>query len=286
MQKSALIAAVAAMGMGSMAFAVSGVRSTGTEISVGAGQPVGQVSPRDAVLYDNVPVGAETVSTTTSTPRTTGGDEFIILGSPTQHAAKVTSMQFGYSVAAGGPAAFDARVRFYDDIDFLATTAASSQFLNPVADFTLNFTGQTAGAFITAPIDLSTLPGGGVSFTDNVVNNGVGSDGLIDGFFVVSFLNAGTQTNVTNNLVTFLFDFTGVNAGASYDSASVGGTQADAVYWRDANGNQTINGDEARSFAAPSRANLVLHLEGTIVPEPASLAALSLGGLMIRRRRA
>ncbi len=294
MQKITLIAAVLATGSFAMAGNGFGTGST-KELAVSGGIPLGSVNQGEAtVLYDNTPGASEGVLTTTSTPRTTGGDEFIIVGSPSQHSALLTSMQFGYSVATGGPAAFDAKVTFFDDIDYAATTGA--QFLNPRASFTLNFTGQTAGAFITAPIDLTGLSGGGVTLTDNPANNdfpsGSGnSNGFIDGFFVVSFLNAGTSTNVTSNGVTFLFDSSGVNVGSSYDTAGptapvFGGTQADAVYWRDADGNQTIIGNEARSFAAPTRANFVLHLEGNLVPEPTSLTAVAGLGMLIRRRRA
>jgi hypothetical protein len=91
-------------------------------------------------------------------------------------------------------------------------------------------------------------------------------------------------------VVTFLFDGSGVNVGRTYADPALGGdgTAASELYWRDANNDQTISVDEARNFAAPNRANFVLHLEGTIVPEPATMSLLGLGslGFLARRRRA
>src|SRR5438270_5063748 len=81
-----------------------------------------------AVLYDNVPGPTDSVFSSGSSPRTGGADEVFIAGS----AAQVTSMQFGYLVATGGPAAFDAHIQFFDDINGGATTGP--QFSNLLAD--------------------------------------------------------------------------------------------------------------------------------------------------------
>src|SRR5512145_2443044 len=66
----------------------------------------GQPSPSEAVLYANVPQGAETIFTTTSLPRTGGADEALFSGP----GALINSMQFGFNVEQGGPTAFDVRV--------------------------------------------------------------------------------------------------------------------------------------------------------------------------------
>jgi hypothetical protein len=242
----------------------------------------GQVSASEAVLYDNTPAGAEQVFTTTSAPRTGGADEALFSGA----GGLLTGLQFGYSVATGGPAAFDARVRFFDDIN-LTAGAGTPQFLNQVGQITVPFTGQTAGAFITNSISLTGQPGGGVAVTANPVTIGVPN--VTDVYVQIDFFQPGTTTPVANNLVTYLFDTTGVNAGYTFASPQAGGTGAatEEVYWRDANGNGTIEGDEARGFAAPTRANFVLKLEGNVIPEPASLALAALTGLLtLRRRRA
>lgn len=241
----------------------------------------GSVSAGEAVLYDNTPTGAETVFNTTSVPRTGGADE-ALFNAP---AALITSMQFGYLVDTGGPAAFDARIRFFDDIN-LAATGTAPQFLNQKGEITVPFTAQTAGAFITNSISLAALPGGGVNVTSNPITMGVPN--VTDTYVQIDFFQPGTTTPVANNLVTYIFDGSGPNAGFTFASPTVGGTGAiaDEVYWRDANANGIIGADEARGFAT-GRANFVLKLEGNVIPEPASLGLLGVASLaLLRRRRA
>jgi hypothetical protein len=248
---------------------------------VGPAVPMrGQVSAGEAVLYDNTPVGAETVFTTTSVPRTGGADEALFNGA----GALLTSLQFGYSVATGGPAAFDARIRFFDDIN-LTAGAGTPQFQNQVGQITVPFTAQVAGAFITNPVSLTGQPGGGVTVTPNPANLGVPN--VTDVYVQVDFFQPGTTTPVANNAVTYIFDGSGVNAGLTFASPAVGGngTATDEVYWRDVSNNGVIEGDEARNFTAPNRANFVLKLEGNIIPEPASLGLVALAGLATLRRR-
>jgi hypothetical protein len=253
---------------------------------VGTSVPIGGIAatPAAATLWDNLPLSGEQVTSTTSAPRTGGADEMLFNG----NSAKITSMQFGYLIAAGGPAAFDAHVRFYDDINLSATTG-QAQFSNKVADFTVALSGQTAGAFLTGVIDLTSLPGGGVTVTSNPSNLGVSN--LIDTYMELDFYQPGTTTPVANNGVTYLFRSGGgePNVGYTFGSAALGGTQANDLYWRDANGDGNITGDEGRGFAAPTRANWTVNLSGNVnAPEPMS-AGLVFGGMaltLVRRRRA
>ena len=269
-------AAASTLVIGASAFAVP-------NDGVGPSVPMqGDISPREAVLYDNTPAGSEQVFSTTSAPRTGGADEALFSGA----GGLINSIQFGYLVGTGGPAAFDARIRFFDDIN-LTAGVGTPQFQNQVGQVTVPFTGQTAGAFITNPISLGSLPGGGVTVTENPTNLGVPN--VTDVYVQLDFFQPGTTTPVANNLVTYLFDSSGVNAGYTFASPQTGGTGAttEEVYWRDANGNGTIEGDESRGFAAPTRANFVLKLEGNVIPEPASLALVCGAALaLVRRRRA
>jgi hypothetical protein len=282
MRRSSLFALCAAVASG--ASLISSRAQAGPTVFDQAGPAVpmrGDVSPSEAVLYDNTPTGAETVFTTTSVPRTGGADE-ALFNAP---AALLTAMQFGYVVDTGGPAAFDARVRIFDDINPV-TTAGAPQFLNQKAEFTLNFTAQVPGAFITSPISLTTLPGGGASVTSNPVTLGVPN--VTDAYVQIDFFQPGTTTPVANNAVSYIFDGSGPNAGFTFASPTVGGTGAiaDEVYWRDVNSNGIISTDEARGFAT-GRANFVLRLDGNVIPEPASLGLVALATVgMLRRRRA
>lgn len=285
MQKSVLIGAVAVIGLSSLASANSRIAASGQDAASAAARMIGNVGASEAsVLYSNVPTGAETVFTTTAAPRTSGGDEAYFAA---PQGALITSMSFGYSVATGGPAAFDVRVQAYDQFG-TGTAATDPTFVSKKADFTLNFTGQTAGAFITNPIDLTALPGGGVSVGPSTA--GGTYSGYATTFWTFTFVQPGTSTAVASNAVTFLFDGSGVNVGTNEEGLF--GLPND-LYGRDgAPGGSGLNGiienGELRSFGgtAGNLSNFVLELQGNLVPEPTSLATLALGGLVLRRRRA
>jgi hypothetical protein len=273
----ALLGAAALAGLASGAIA-----ARPQDTVVPAGHAIGSVNPSEAVLYDNMPTGTETVFSSGSSPRTGGADEALFNGP----GANISSMQFGFLVASNGPSAFDVRIRLWDDLEPTGSTVAGvPQFVNLVKDFTVSFTGQTAGAFITTPI---TIPTGGANVTANPITLGVPN--VTDVYVQLDFYDPGTQNHVAADGVTYIFDGSGVNVGRTFADPALGGdgTAATELYWRDVNNNQIISVDEARNFAAPNRANWTLHLEGTLIPEPAtiSLAALGSLGFLARRRRA
>jgi len=263
------------------------LQSQGQEQAIGLGNLISQPQAQAATpLWDNIPQAGDGITTTTSSPRTSGADDMFWDG--TTHATLVTGMRLGYTVASGGPSAFDVRVRMWDDIDYSASTG-TPQFQNLKGDFRVSFTGQSAGAFLSGLINLTGLPGGGVLVTDNPANDG---DEVMDVFMQMDFLQPGTNTSVASNGVSFIFrgGASDPNAGYTFDSPILGGpgNGTGDFYWRDANGNQVITGDEARSFAAPTRANWVTYLEGmdVVAPEPATAGLLGAGllGLALRRR--
>jgi hypothetical protein len=201
------------------------------------------------IIYDNIP--ATTIFLSGGSPRVGGADD---CNAPTTGDYRLTSFTMGYSVASGGPAAFDARIRLWDD--FASGGAATPQFLNLVADFVLPFTGQTAGAWLSGPVSLA-------SAGNPLIHGG-------DWAFQVGFYVPGTSTPVPNNGVTYIFDGSGVNVGSSDD-----------VYWRDAANDGIIQISDARSFGGGATlANFVLQFEGDLVPvpEPSSIACMGIVG--------
>ncbi len=206
-----------------------------------------------SLQYQNVPVGAETVFTTGSSPRTSGGDDVTLAGSN----VLLTSMRFGFSTSGVQPN-FDARIRLWDTIDVAGNFGGSL-----LADVRVSFTGVAAGTFLSNPIDLTSLVGGGATVPDN--NFG----------FQISFLNPGTTALVPSDRVTYLFDGTGVNMGWSDD-----------VYWRDVNNDQVIVASESRNFGGGANlANMVLEFEGTPLPAPGPVGLMALAGFAAARRR-
>lgn len=247
--------AMAMMGLSAAAGVAMARPEVEPVVIAGSAHQIGEAQPTQrAILYQNVPQGAESVFTTGASPRTSGGDDVTFSASN----VKLTSFRFGF-MNTGTQTAFDARIKMWDTID------GSGNFTGALlADIIVNFTGVSpVGAYISNPIDLTFLAGGGVSVPDNNMA------------FQIAFLQPGTNTLVSGNSVTYIFDGTGVNVGFSDD-----------VYWRDINNNQVITGDEARSFGGGTTlANMVLEFEGVIIPAPAPAGLLALSGVLAARRR-
>ena len=209
-------------------------------------------------FYDNTPGAGETAFFSTSSPRTSGGDDiFFPAGS---FPGLLTSMQFGYFVT--GAPAFDAHVTFWGSLN-VAAASGQPVFSDKLAEITVPLPASGFGTAISPTVDLTALPGGGVPVLDG------------DMGFQLDFRISGTATLVPNDAASYSFDGTGPNVGSSGD-----------IYWRDLNANQQITGEEARNFGGGlgSLANFVLRLDG-VTPEPSSGAIFAMSAMLIRRRR-
>ena len=222
---------------------------------------LGANGPEATEFYNNLPGQGEGVFTSSLRPNRTADDVTLSAAG-----VKLEGFQFGFSTTAG-TTAFTAAVRIFDGTD-AGATGSNPLLAGELSSFTVSFDNlnPAGGSFISSPISLTGLPGGGIDVLDG------------DFIFEIRFLNAaGAEFPNTTSPVTVLFDGTGVNVGASED-----------LYWRDVDGDGTIDADEGRFFSGPPNlANFALSFTGSPIPEPTSLGLAALAGLgLLRRRRA
>ncbi len=210
------------------------------------------------VVFDSV-LSSTTLAyvTSASTPRTSFG--FNVTNTGGGH---LDTIEVGFAVIAG-VTAFDMRYRIWGTTNWAATGTAPA-LSNLLASFTIQFTGLpgTAGAFLSSPVNVSAS-----NFLLPTGNIGISAE----------FFTAGTTTYIPANGATVLFQ----------QGTPLVGTQTDG-FVRDGattglpSGN--FLGQDLRNFGPPND-HAVLATRLTVVPEPASIAALGLGALALLRRR-
>jgi hypothetical protein len=163
----------------------------------------------------------------------------------------VIGAEFGFFVIGEGVASFDVFVRFFDTLD-PESDPVNSDLLGA---FRVTISDVEPGAYLTGLIDLKSF--GGIYFPDN------------DFATNVFFFEPGT--NEPSDRATPAFYGEGVAVGTSED-----------VYWRDVDGNNQYDSNEARFFGGyPNLANFAMQLT---IPEPSAALALLAGACLLRRR--
>lgn len=205
------------------------------------------VAAQASIVYDNT--GAS-VFTTGSGPRAHLLDDVNLGGTDRD----ITGYEFAF-VVQGANNGFDVLVTFWDTLNTSDATMVASN------------------AIITYRVSVGALANG--AYTTGMMNLGAGFN-WADGAGAVShaYVATGTTTFLSTTAgATSAFYGLGVTVGSSQDA-----------YWRDTNNDGNFGSGEARFFGGGTAlANFYQKIEA--VPEPASLAVLGLGALVLIRRR-
>jgi hypothetical protein len=158
----------------------------------------------------------------------------------------VNGMFVSFSVV--NPVDFDVEVTFWDSVDVLAP-AGSPVHTAPLDGFIVAITGLPAGgAYVTDMIDLSALPGGGITVPDA-------------GTFVrVRYLQPGTTDLMASGTVQIVYDAS--NDITTFASNITGAS--DINTWRDVDADGIIEVAEARSFAYPGRGAMLMGMQADV----------------------
>lgn len=207
-----------------------------------------------AVIYDaiNPSSGTPTYVVASQTQRQSFADDFDVSVN-----VQLTGFQFVFAASIPNRS-FDARIRFWDSVNYSATGTSSA---------------------------VSTQVGSTVVSTINAVSNGIQSSAVIDltganilfgagnHAFTIECLEVGTSNYVTNDEISPVL---------SAFNPSVGTTQNPHI--REGSPG-TLNGIwEGQEIRVPSNLRFVA-AQIQAVPEPATVAAIAIGLLSIRKRR-
>jgi hypothetical protein len=172
----------------------------------------------------------------------------------------LTGFDLGYVNNAASIGSFDLLVQFYDTVNY----AANPSNINPIGGllrYTINYTVVNGEADTTGLLSLPSL---------------LVPDGTLG--VSVRAVQVGGNADATN--ITFLFKDIPLVVGSSNELFSIDDNTTNGVF-EGSNEIATWRDDNA-GFPA---ANLFARIEGTLVPEPGTLALLGLGGLTLLRRR-
>lgn len=172
----------------------------------------------------------------------------------------LTGFEVGYVNTAGSVGSFDLLVQFYDTVNY----AANPSNIDPIGSllrYTINYTVVSGDAETTGTLSLPSLlvPDGTLGFSIRAVEVGGNAD----------------KTNIL-----FMYKDVPVYVGSSNELFSIDDNPTNGVF---EGGNEIATWRDDNAGYPPG--NVFARIEGVVVPEPASIAFLSLGALTLLRRR-
>ena len=220
---------------------------------------LGVAATANATLVYDIPTTALTF--TGSTPRATLGDNFALPALNAGLTYRINSITFVLIQASSALKSITTNVKFFTGVD-TAAVAPNPIFSSNVSNVTV---GLGANTVTSTSAYLITL--------DYLANN---LSFEVPGGSVLGVSLTAKESGQTNNALTFaLADAGSTVAGSAWSNG----------YFRDANDNGIIDPGEGRNIGGWTNGNLVFSIDATVVPEPASLIALTLGTLAVIRRK-
>jgi hypothetical protein len=144
---------------------------------------------------------------------------------------------------------FDLEVTVYDTINLNAGTGSAVNDAPPVSTFTIPLRNiPNTGGWQTGLVDLSSLPGGGITLQRKST------------FIRVRFLQPGTTAFATNATPLFASSW---DVSSNWESTRSAGRSCSGSF-RDVNGDGVLSPSEFRNFNFPGQADLFLVLQASV----------------------